>query len=93
MAQSGHQATLRDFRFCRSRRLLLSSVYVGDPTSDVFDPHQILCNARLDILTETRSFPYPDFVELIVRSIHQVFERGRESIMSSLDDDVGDQGT
>ena len=28
-----------------------SSVYVGDPTSYVFDPHQILCDVRLDILS------------------------------------------
>jgi hypothetical protein len=56
-----------------------SSVYVGDPTIDVFDPYQIRRNMRLDTLIpfahigETRNFPYPDFVELIVRSVQPIF--------------------
>jgi hypothetical protein len=78
LTQSGHQGT--------SPQASASGVYVGNPTIDVFDPYQIRRNIRLDILIpfahwrnnelslgETTNFPYPDFAELIVRSVQPIF--------------------
>jgi hypothetical protein len=43
-------ADIARFPFLQVRQASASSVYVGDPTIDVFDPYQIRRNMRLDIL-------------------------------------------
>jgi hypothetical protein len=69
LTQSGHQGT--------SLQASASGVYVGNPTIDVFDRYQIRRNIRLDILIPfahwRNKFPYPDFAELIVRSVQPIF--------------------